>query len=90
MDKGKIDFIVCEAGGAWYIESLQVPQEIAVLPDADLVEFARSGRFQDEHDVIFIGVYWRDEHLDLAGLTTSAAVTSAYKKLHGNTYGIKN
>lgn len=78
---GKIDFIVCEAGGAWYIESLQIPEEIALQPNPVLVEWAREHRFHDEPDVVFVGVYWRDEVLDETGLTTKAAISEAYQRL---------
>jgi hypothetical protein len=78
---GKIDFIVCEAGGAWYIESLSVPEEIAVQPNPVLVEWAKRERFADEPDVVFIGVYWRDEILDETGMTNEAIVASTYQKM---------
>lgn len=78
---GKIDFIVCEAGGAWYIESLLVPEEIALQPNPILVQWAREYRFFDEPDVVFIGVYWRDEILDETGLTTKAIISESYQKL---------
>lgn len=83
MESGKIDFIVCEEGGSWYIESLQVPQEIAVLPNAALVEWAKSERFADEPDVVYVGVYWRDEVLDKTGLTTEAVIANVYQKMQG-------
>ncbi len=79
--EGKIDFIVCEEGGAWYLESLSVPQEIAVQPNPVLVEWAKRERFSDEPDVVFIGVYWRDELLDETGLTDAAVVASTYQNM---------
>jgi hypothetical protein len=78
---GKVDFIVCEEGGSWYIESLQIPVEIAIQPNANLVEYAKKTRFDDEPDVIYVGVYWRDQVLDEMGLTTEAAVSSVYERL---------
>lgn len=83
--EGKIDFIVCEEGGSWYLESLQIPQEIATQSNAILVQYAKDNRFHDEPDVVFIGVYWRDQVLDEMGLTTEAAVSSAYQRLHKDT-----
>lgn len=81
--EGKIDFIVCEMGGAWYIESLSVPEEIAVQTNPVLVEWAKRERFADDPDVVFIAVYWRDEILDETGLTTDAVVSSTYQKMKG-------
>ena len=78
--KGKVDFIVCEEGGGWYIESLDVPADIAVQPDKVMVEWAKADRFSDEPDVVFIGVYWRDEWLDETGLTTQAVISGAYER----------
>jgi hypothetical protein len=87
MEIGKIDFIVCEEGGSWYIESLQVPQEIAVLSNSTLVEWAKSERFADEPDVVFVGVYWRDEVLDETGLTTEAVISNMYQRMQGVVHG---
>ena len=78
--KGKIDFIVCEGSGAWYLESLQVPEEIATQPNAALVEYAKAEKFNNEPDILFVGVYWRDSVADELGLTTEAAVSVAYNK----------
>ncbi|MFW9878244.1 MAG: hypothetical protein ACFFG0_34620 [Candidatus Thorarchaeota archaeon] len=64
METGKIDFIICEEGGAWYFESLQIPADIAVRPDSELVRYAKENHFKDNLDIIFIGVYWRDDYLD--------------------------
>lgn len=80
--KGKIDFIVCEKDGAWYTESIQIPPEIATQPDQVLVDWAKRERFNDEPDIVFIGVYWRDQVLDELGLTTEAAVAAAYSKIN--------
>jgi hypothetical protein len=78
--QGKVDFIVCEEGGGWYIESLDIPAEIAVQPDKVLVEYAKTERFSDEPDVVYVGVYWRDEWLDETGLMPGAVASSAYQR----------
>ena len=62
------------------MESLTVPPEIAVQPDNVLVEWAKAERFCDEPDIVYVGVYWRDEVLDETGLTTEAAVSAAYAR----------
>ncbi len=84
---GKVDFIVCEEGGGWYIESIQVPLEIAIQSNADLIQYAKETRFNDEPDVVYVGVYWRDQVLDEMGLTTEAAVSLAYERLDTKTKG---
>lgn len=78
---GKIDFIVCEDGGSWYIESLNVPQEIALQPDGPLVQWAKSEHFDNDPDVVFVGVYWRDEILDASGISTDKLIHSGYKNI---------
>jgi hypothetical protein len=78
---GKVDFIVCEEGGGWYIESLQIPAEICTQPNANLVQYAKETRFADEPDVVYVGVYWRDQALDEMGLTSEAAVSAVYARM---------
>jgi len=78
---GKIDFILCEDGGCWYIESLNVPPEIATQPDHVMVQWAKTEAFKDEPDIVFIGVYWRDNALDESGFTTDSIISHTYKKL---------
>jgi hypothetical protein len=87
---GKIDFIVCEEGGGWYLESLVVPAEIAVQPDKILVEYAKRERFSDEPDVVYVGVYWRDEVLDETGLTTEAVVSKVYEQYQNSKKKVAN
>jgi hypothetical protein len=84
---GKVDFIVCEEGGGWYIESIQIPPEIAIQSNANLVQYAKETRFDDEPDVVYIGVYWRDQVLDEMGLTTEAAVSLTYDHLNTKAKG---
>lgn len=78
--KGSIDFIVCEDVGCWYIQPLQVPIEIAKQNNNSLVEWAKINHFNNDPDISYIGVYWRDELLDEAGegITTDAAIAFAY------------
>ena len=61
---GKIDFIVCEREGTWYITSFNVPHDIAVSSNPTIVEWAQKTHLCDDPDVIYVGVYWRDLLLD--------------------------
>jgi hypothetical protein len=88
--EGKVDFIVCEEGGGWYLESLNVPPEIAVQPDKALVEWAKAERFCDEPDIVYVGVYWRDEWLEETGLTTEAVVSKAYERYSNSQKKVAN
>ena len=85
---GKIDFIVCEAGGFWYIESLDVPEEVAAQSNDVLSEWAKKMLIHDEPDVVFVGVYWRDDHNILtSGITQEAAmlkIRSTLKMAHAS------
>ena len=72
---GKIDFIVCESGGAWYLASMVVPDEVAVQSNDVLSEWAKRRLIQDEPDIVFVGVYWRDDFSVLtSGITQEAAM----------------
>lgn len=83
---GKVDFIVCEQEGGWYIESLQIPEEIATQSNQALVEYAKENRFSDEPDIVYIGVYWRDQALDEMGLTPDAAVSAIYARMQKDSH----
>jgi hypothetical protein len=87
---GKIDFIVCEEGGSWYIESLNVPAEIASQTDSTMVQWAKAERFKDEPDVVFVGVYWRDQILDESGLSTETIISNYNKTLHKGNNNARN
>ena len=76
---GKIDFIVCEEGGSWYIQSLDVPDDIAISPNSHLVEWAKK-ILKEEPGIIYVGVYWRDEVLDEMGLTEEKAIERVYQQ----------
>jgi len=71
---GKIDFIVCEEGGSWYIESADVPDDIATKRNSYLVEWAKKEFLKEEPDIVYVGVYWRDEALDEMGITTEKVI----------------
>jgi hypothetical protein len=72
---GKIDFIVCEEGGAWYISSLNVPDEIACQSNDVLSSWAKCELIADEPGIVFVGVYWRDDHnIISSGITEEAAM----------------
>lgn len=83
MDEtGKVDFIICEEGGFWYLESFQVPLDIAVQPNPILVQWAKTEKLSREPDIVYVGVYWRDQIIDDdTGITNEAAVSIAYSKL---------
>jgi hypothetical protein len=80
---GKIDFIICEDGGSWYIESKNVPLDVAILPNAELVEWTKKEMF-DCPDIVFVGVYWRDQIVDEFGLTNSETIKMVYQKSQQN------
>jgi hypothetical protein len=59
----KIDFIVCETGGAWYFKSLMVPDDTAQKGDREIVEWALKNELNDP-DIFYAGVYWKDDWAD--------------------------
>jgi len=81
METGKVDFIICEKGGFWYLESYQVPKDIAIQPNQILVDWAKVEKLSDEPDIVYVGVYWRDQLLDDTGITNEAAVNKAYSTM---------
>ena len=63
---GRIDFILCENSGAWYITSKEVPLNIAAGANEGLqawmeTELKKDGEIED---ICYIGVYWRDPNVD--------------------------
>lgn len=78
---GKIDFIVCEDCGSWYISSVDVPDDIAIKPNSYLVEWAKKEIFKEEPDIIYVGVYWRDEALEEMGITTEKVIEKIHLSL---------
>jgi hypothetical protein len=79
---GKIDFIVCEEGGGWYITSLKVPIEIAKLDNKFVTEWAKNNHFLNEPGLIFVSVYWRDDAImeQHSGIMPDAVQKMIYKK----------
>jgi hypothetical protein len=63
---GRIDFILCENNGGWYITSKEVPLSVAAGDNAGLQawmeeELKKDGEIED---ICYIGVYWRDPAVD--------------------------
>lgn len=80
---GKIDFIICEDGGCWYLESFQVPLEIATQANHVLIHWAKAEKLSDNPDIVYVGVYWRDQLIDdEAGITNEAAINKAYSQIN--------
>lgn len=57
----KIDFIICESGGFWRTESHNIPKNIALKSDKEIILWAKANKILD--DEFFIGVYWNDPNI---------------------------
>jgi hypothetical protein len=83
---GKIDFIVCESSGGWYTTSFNVPDEIAVQSNDYLVDWAKHEKFNDEPDIIFVGVYWRDSLIDQCSGITQSSILKKFEKCRSSSW----
>jgi len=55
----KIDFIICESSGVWFMQSHSIPQNIAIKSDIEIVNYGIEKSLFDE-EYFYIGVYWND------------------------------
>ncbi len=55
----KIDFIICEHLGSWFTESHNIPSDIAIKSNEEIVTWAKS-KSLISGDYFYVGVYWND------------------------------
>lgn len=60
----KIDFIVCLREGSWHCESHDVPVEIGLKSNEEILKWANDQVFVNRPSIFFVGVYWRDPNVD--------------------------
>jgi hypothetical protein len=59
----KIDFMICLRDNSWYVESQDVPAEIAARSSEEITAWAVEN-FYNRVDIFWVGVYWRDPNID--------------------------
>lgn len=60
----KIDFIICEFHGSWFTESHNIPKEIALRNNEEIVQWIVANNIISS-DYFYVGVYWKDPNIDL-------------------------